>query len=159
MKLRTALIAALGLSVVPTAALAENLIKRPGAHTLYDIELEPHLLFDFPEGVGLGARGTFVVTQTGFIRRLNDSVGVSIGADVSVSEDTSVIVPVGMQWNFWFTREWSAFGEPGVALRLSRRNRLMPHIGAGGRYQFNSDVALTLRAGWPVSSVGVSFFL
>jgi hypothetical protein len=140
-------------------AQAQNLIKREGAHPSYDVELEPHLGFDLPDGVGLGMRATFNVADHGFIRRLNDSVGVGVGADFGISGRNRLIIPVAMQWNFWFTPEWSAFGEPGLALRLDDKPRPHPHIAVGGRLNFNDSLALTLRLGWPVTSLGVSFFL
>jgi hypothetical protein len=140
-------------------ASAQNLIKREGAHPSYSTELEPHLGFDLPDGVGLGLRATFNVADQGFIKRLNDSVGVGVGADLGLQGDTRLILPVAMQWNFWFTPQWSAFGEPGLALRFERRTRLHPHMAVGGRLNFNDDLAMTLRLGWPTSSLGVSFFL
>lgn len=139
-------------------AQAQNLIKREGAHPAYDVELEPHLGFDFPD-VGLGLRATFNVADRGFISRFNDSVGVGVGADFGVSGRNRLILPVAMQWNFWFTPQWSAFGEPGIALRLEDKTHLHPHLAAGGRLNFNDSLAMTLRLGWPVTSLGVSFFL
>lgn len=140
-------------------AHAQNLIKREGAHPSYATELEPHLGFDLPDGVGMGLRATFNVADQGFIRRLNDSVGVGVGADLGLQGDSRLILPVVMQWNFWFTPQWSAFGEPGFALRFERRTRPDVHLAVGGRLNFNDDLALTLRLGWPASSLGVSFFL
>lgn len=140
-------------------ASAQNLIKREGAHPAYATELEPHLSFDLPDGVGPGLRATFNVADHGFIPRLNDSVGVGVGADLALRGDTRLVIPVAMQWNFWFTPKWSAFGEPGLALRFGHKTRPFPHIAAGGRLNFNDALALTLRLGWPTSSLGVSFFL
>jgi hypothetical protein len=138
---------------------AQNLIKREGAHPSYDVELEPHLGFDLPEDLGVGVRATFNVADRGFINRLNDSVGVGVGADFAVSGKNRLTLPVAMQWNFWFTPQWSAFGEPGLALRLEKKPKPHPHIAVGGRLNFNDSLAMTLRLGWPVSSLGVSFFL
>lgn len=147
------------LVLLPSVAAAQNVIRREGAHPAYATEVEPHLIFGVPEGLGVGARLGFNVADRGFINRLNDSVAVSVGGDIALQRNTELIIPVAMQWNFWFTPKWSAFGEPGVALRFSNRNRVHPHVGAGGRYMLTDSVALTLRAGWPASSFGVSFFL
>lgn len=154
-------VALLTVSIVawPSQSWAQNLIRREGAHPSYDVELEPHLGFDLPDGLGLGMRATFNVADHGFISRLNDSVGVGVGADFGMQGKSRLILPVAMQWNFWFTPEWSAFGEPGLALRLEKKTRPDPHITVGGRFNFNESVAMTLRLGWPVSSLGVSFFL
>jgi hypothetical protein len=148
-----------GSATWSTTAGAQNLIKQDGAHPAYATELEPHLGFDLPDGIGAGLRATFNVADHGFIRRLNDSVGVGIGADLGLQGKTRLVLPVAMQWNFWFTREWSAFGEPGLALRLDRKVKPHPHLAVGGRLNFSDDLALTLRLGWPTSSLGVSFFL
>jgi hypothetical protein len=69
-------------------------------------------------------------------------------------------IPVVMQWNFWLSRNWSVFGEPGGALRL-RNGRVDPEpvFYAGGRLHFTDTIALTLRVGHPSASVGVSFLL
>jgi hypothetical protein len=36
---------------------------------------------------------------------------------------------------------------------------LWPHIGVGGRFAFTPAITLTMRLGFPVSSVGISFLL
>lgn len=70
-------------------ASAQSLIRQPGRHPKYDLELEPHALltpFSPPgdtsgPGLGLGARGTIIIENDGFISTINDSVGVGIGLD------------------------------------------------------------------------------
>jgi hypothetical protein len=150
------LVAALGWE---SSASAQNLIRREGAHPSYDVDLEPHLGLNLPGDFGVGMRATFNVADQGFINRLNDSVGVGVGADLGLEGKGRLIIPVAMQWNFWFTPKWSAFGEPGLALRFEKKTRPDVNIAVGGRLNFNDDIALTLRLGWPVSSLGVSFFL
>jgi len=138
------------------------------------------------DGYGLGVRGTIELAPDGFIPKLNDSVGIGFGLDwihydglggrgycrrfeytpqgVPVCVETSahssnyVFVPVVMQWNFWLHRQWSVFGEPGLA--LSHRSGdfgVVPVFAAGGRFHFNDSVALTMRIGYPSFSFGVSF--
>lgn len=70
-------------------------------------------------------------------------------------------IPVVMQWSFWFTRQWSAFGEPGLNFFRSSYGGLSvsPALYLGGRLQLTEQIALTLRAGWPAVSLGVSFLL
>jgi len=83
--------AALGLAVLATTSVAsaQSTIKgrdRPS----YGIELEPHLTLGWinppgsgtGEGVGLGARGTFEIVSEGFIKGINDSVGIGVGLDL-----------------------------------------------------------------------------
>jgi hypothetical protein len=70
-----------------------------------------------------------------------------------------------MQWNFWLSRQWSVFGEPGLGLRYQgdpRGHKLhldFPELYAGGRFQLADTVTITLRAGFPTFSAGVSFLL
>jgi len=138
------------------------------------------------DGYGLGVRGTIEIARDGFIPKLNDSVGIGFGLDwihydglsgrgycrhfeytaqgVPVCVETSahssnyIYIPVVMQWNFWLHRQWSVFGEPGLA--LSHRTGdfgVVPVFMAGGRFHFNDSVALTMRLGYPSFSLGVSF--
>ena len=141
------------------------------------------------EGFGLGARGTFEIVGDGFISTINDSVGIGVGLDwihydgsdveaggvcarveqapngipvcVEVASDTDYLwIPVVLQWNFWLHRKWSAFGEPGIALRLDDMDEfhLSPFVlFVGGRYHISDKVTLTLRLGYPAFSFGGSF--
>jgi len=179
----------------PEARADTVTIERPGAHPNYQFEVEPHLLLSaFPPpgpatglGYGVGARGTFELIDNGFIRTINNTVGVGIGVDWVSYDDSHlpcpkdpnsgtcadlnpdfsvnyVYVPVVMQWNFWLTRSWSVFGEPGFALRFMSRGdegvSLDPFLlFVGGRYHFNERISLTLRVGYPTFSVGASFLL
>jgi hypothetical protein len=67
--------------------------------------------------------------------------------------------PVVMQWNFWLTRGWSVFGEPGLAIYWvdSSSVGVTPAFWAGGRYRFTDNVALVFRLGYPTLTVGLSF--
>jgi hypothetical protein len=89
--------------------------------------------------------------------------GTSICTDVTGNGGTYnyVYVPVVMQWNFWFTRRWSAFGEPGVNIYYVGNHGLYvdPAIYAGGRFHLSDRAALTLRLGYPTVTFGVSFWL
>lgn len=84
------------------------------------------------------------------------------------------VLPAAMQWNFWLTTRWSVFGEPGLYLYhgvfddyCDERFRGCTHptrtsvdlaFYAGGRFHFSDKIALTMRLGYPTSSVGLSFF-
>jgi hypothetical protein len=89
--------------------------------------------------------------------------GTSICTDVTSNGGSYnyVYLPVVMQWNFWFTRRWSAFGEPGVDLYYvgSHGFFLSPVLYAGGRFQLTDRITLTGRIGYPTVSFGVSFML
>jgi len=137
---------------------AASTIKSDTNHPAYAFEAEPHFVVTpfHDGGVGAGFAGTFNIVDTGFIRRLNDSIGVGFGANWTTNRD--FIFSGAMQWNFWFTEEWSAFGEPGFAIDTHDGVNLWPNFGAGGRYAFSSTMALTARIGFPVSSIGLSLF-
>ena len=169
-------------------------ISRPGAHPSYSFEAEPHVLLGAlppPKpaqgtGFGLGFRGTIELVDNGFISSINNSVGLGFGLDWVRYGDSSVpcpktdsgqcrdanpdfslstvSIPVTMQWNFWLSRNWSVFGEPGVSLRYVSKGEdtfnLDPFVvWLGGRYHFQEHMTLTMRVGYPVFSVGVSFLL
>src|SRR5262245_53682931 len=97
---------------LPCAAAAEahadeSIIKNPGDHPDYRFEAEPHGLVGFggpfrggKGELGLGFRGTVIIVDNGFIKSINNSVGISFGADVFFGRGT-VFLPVAMQWNFW----------------------------------------------------------
>jgi hypothetical protein len=140
-------------------------------------------------GFGIGARGTFEILREGFIPSVNDSVGIGVGLDwihydgsrveeearclrveqapngipvcVEVAGDTDYLwIPVVMQWNFWLHRKWSAFGEPGIALRVDDMEDfgLSPFVlYVGGRYHLSDRFSLTIRLGYPAFSFGGSF--
>jgi hypothetical protein len=132
-------------SVLAFSALAakearaqESIIRQPGNHPNYGIEIEPHLLASFlltraGEGVGIGGRFTIPVVKNGFISSINNNVGIGFGLDwahyngcyyyyyydprfgYDCPSFNTFIIPVVMQWNFFLGRHWSVFGEPGLA--------------------------------------------
>ncbi len=116
-------------------AKAQSIIKNPGDHPNYKVELEPHLNFGWAHlyagnGFGLGARAGIVIVDNGFVQSINNSVAISFGLDWLRYSDcyyydnrarlrygcgaSYFIFPVALQWNFWLTPRWSVFGEPGL---------------------------------------------
>jgi hypothetical protein len=157
--------------LVAGSASAQSIIKNPGDH-VSSVELEPHLTLRtaFFDGIGGGFRATVPIVSNGFVSTINDSVGIGFGLDYidlrpcnGCSHVGYWVVPVVMQWNFYLTKSWSVFGEPGVAINLNRPTRcdhcekadLMLQVGA--RWHFGQYTALTMRLGWPYASIGVSF--
>ncbi len=138
-------------------------------------------------GFGIGFRGAVELVDNGFVSQINNTVAVGFGADwvhygdsdlpcrkaangsscADLNPDFSLnylYLPVVMQWNFWLSRNWSVFGEPGLSLRYASRGddklSLDPFvIFVGGRFHFSDRVTLTMRAGYPTFSVGASFLL
>jgi hypothetical protein len=176
-------VALAGAGLLALAPDARASIKNPGDHPDYKVELEPHLNtifvhrdyglgyrgrryrgFGDPE-VGLGFRATIELADPAFIPRLNNTVGISFGVDLTnctyCRYDFTIWTPVTLQWNFFFNDHWSAFGDIGLIPRSDGAYRELYFdfaFMAGGRYHFNDDIALTLRIGYPFVSFGVSFF-
>ena len=151
-----------------TAAADESIIKNPGDHPDYRFEAEPHGLIGFAgpfdggrADFGAGFRGTIIIVDNGFVKTINNSVGIGFGGDIFFRNGT-LFLPVVMQWNFWLTTHWSVFGEPGIGFSPNARpgrGVIHPAFYIGGRYHFNERVSLTLRIGYPAISVGASFLL
>jgi len=138
-------------------------------------------------GFGVGFRGSIPLVRNGFVPSINNSVAIGFGIDfahygrgdycvnggpltdcgdrVRANGFNEFYFPVVLQWNFFLSRSWSVFGEPGVALNYHAWNG--PHaidvdpiiFFAGGRYHFSDKVTLTMRIGYPAFSVGCSFLL
>ncbi|AUX26622.1 hypothetical protein SOCEGT47_071920 [Sorangium cellulosum] len=176
-------VALAGATLLALAPEAQANIKNPNDHPDYFAELEPHGNFVFwrrdyglrnyrryrdfgdPE-FGVGFRATIELADPAFIPRLNNTVGISFGLDLTncryCYDDFTLWSPVTMQWNFFFTDQWSAFADLGVAIRSDGfyRDAWFDVIGmVGGRYHFNDDISLTMRIGYPFVSFGVSFFV
>jgi hypothetical protein len=146
--MRTPLVLAAAVAgvTVTAHASATSIIKDPHPPR-YALELEPKLnlaYFGFlgsgygGNGWGPGVRFSIPVMSPGFIKKINDSVTISFGADFVRYEgyrfycngrncpvvwngyDTSfwsLHLPVALQWNFFLTDKWSVFGEPGLTVR------------------------------------------
>ena len=178
-----------------TARADTVIIQHPGDHQRYVFEAEPHLLFGFIDppgyatgaGLGLGFRGSVPIVTNGFIPKLNNSVAIGFGldfarygrADYCLHYDgngrcddrghgesfTEFWFPIVLQWNFFLSRNWSVFGEPGVAINYHaweapRALDIAPLVVfVGGRYHFSEKITLTMRIGYPAFSVGCSFLL
>ena len=183
--LATSLVGSL-LFAAAGARADELIIKRPGEHQKYSVELEPHGIlgvgaFDYGGfSVGVGGRVAIPIVQNGFIPTLNNSVAISFGADwahffgcydslYSCSADY-LEFPVTMQWNFFLTRSCSVFGEPGFYIYHAwfgncpvgcgitpNATGAWPAFYAGARYHFSDKATLTMRLGYPSFSIGVSF--
>ncbi|HEX6278122.1 MAG TPA: hypothetical protein VFZ53_33990, partial [Polyangiaceae bacterium] len=155
------LLVALALLLVASNARADrSTIRNDLDHPSYVFEAEPHGVlapFHHHGELGVGFQGTFNVADQGFIRRVNDSVGVGFGVNWLTHDHW--LLSGAMQWNFWLSENWSVFGEPGVAIRTDKKVDVWPSLGAGGRFHFTRNFTLTMRVGFPVFGVGVSFLL
>jgi hypothetical protein len=130
---------------LPRSARAEehSIIKHPGDHPSYSVEIEPHLLaaFDFwapaGEGFGLGGRFSIPLVHNGFISSINNNVAIGLGLDWAhyggcyrhvyyygyayegCPSFNALVFPIVMQWNFFLSTHFSVFGEPGIALNYA----------------------------------------
>ncbi len=193
--------AALAAFTATRLAAAQTIIRAPGEHEPYHVELEPHVVFGLfgppgeGSGVGIGAglRASFEIVHTGFVPTINDSVAIGAGVDFSHYGGGGVIgpgtctryapgpagtnvcvqvsqtggpsnyayLPLVLQWNFWLTRQWSVFAEPGFTLYWydDRTLGAAPALFLGGRWHFSDRVTLTMRAGYPTFTLGLSVLL
>ena len=87
--------------------------------------------------------------------------GTSVCTDVTSNGGSYsyVFIPVVMQWNFWLTEKFSAFGEPGLSLYHvgGQGFSLTPALYVGGRVRLTDTIMLTARVGYPTFSIGASF--
>jgi hypothetical protein len=72
-----------------------------------------------------------------------------------------LFLPLVMQWNFWFTDRWSAFGEPGLNFfHLGDRGfGISPALYVGGRFRLTDVITITARIGYPTLGLGASFMM
>ena len=63
-------------------------VKQPGAHPIYAVELEPHLLVQHShdwhgddEGIGIGIRASIPIIDNGPIRTINNSLAIGFGLE------------------------------------------------------------------------------
>jgi hypothetical protein len=140
--------ASLAIAALTTPLLMTNpveaedvIIKRPGDHADYSVEVEPHLDLAFfmpaagSSGFGGGARLTIPVMHNGFVPKINDSVGIGFGIDwihyngcyyyayyynyAYCNNLDSFWIPIVLQWNFFLSTHWSVFGEPGLGISFA----------------------------------------
>ncbi len=182
-------VAALAVATVPAVAHAQTIIRQPGEHPDYHVEIEPHGVlglawWDFGPygtfGFGGGARFSIPLCKNCFVRKINNNVAISFGADFvsypfgnAAFVFTDLYLPVAMQWNFFLSKKWSVGGEVGFAPVIGvfydynycagpgcQNWWVYPDAGVVARYHFNDKVSLTMRLGFPeFFNVGVSFFL
>jgi hypothetical protein len=112
-----ALAAALAVSTVAGHAAAESVIKRPGAHPRYSVELDPHLVLQHSRkyfrnlGLGVGFRASIPVIEQGPIKTINNSMAISFGLDWAHFSESD--------WNcgrYWWGGRWDDRRAPGPGL-------------------------------------------
>ncbi|MEN9581517.1 MAG: hypothetical protein RJA70_4526 [Pseudomonadota bacterium] len=175
------------LAAVTLASPARADIENPNDHPGYSVEVEPHLAADTTgdDQMGLGLRLSFEILDPGFVPSASNTVALGVGFDYLFDGDDdycnrarcfddrdTLHIPLVVQWNFWFSPYWSAFGEPGVAIQLRDDEKFGEDFDGdnnldvdlalylGGRFHFSERTALTLRVGSPVDlGLGFSFLM
>jgi hypothetical protein len=103
--------------------------------------------------IGVGAdflhyQGSGVVFPGVCTRYAPGPGGTNVCVEVSQTGGPSnyAFLPITMQWNFWLTRQWSVFGEPGVTLYWFDYRSLgaYPVLYLGGRFHFSDTLSLTM---------------
>jgi len=176
-------LAVVASALLPSSASAQD-IKTPDGHPDYRAELDAHFTvavfrkgllafkgdhekayFGVP-GFGGGVHASIELADPAFIPKLNNTIGITFGIDVTscsgaCKNDAVLYFPVALQWNFFFSKEWSAFGEVGPMIRADLGDQVLPDLyaEAGGRYLLGDDGALVLRIGFPFVTLGASLFL
>lgn len=157
----------------------------PAQASDYSLEVEPHFTFGpanvygdtgFGAGVRLG-----IPLATGHIGSVPDNIALSLGPDVVHYDNcfysgycgaNYLMFPVAAQWNLFVARRVSVFGEGGLYLykgwftgcapgdvgcSAPSDFGVLPTLAIGGRIQLGETAALTLRLGYPTTTLGVSF--
>jgi len=143
--LSPALAASVLASLVALAAPeahAAGIIKNPGDHPKYSVELEPHGLLAWDNyyfgdtGYGLGMHAVIPFLDNGPIDKINNNMGIGFGLDwAHYSTDNwfgycgggplfyncnananALLFPIYVQWNFFLTDIISVFGEAGLGI-------------------------------------------
>jgi hypothetical protein len=138
----------LALLSMPRVAEARSVIKQPGNHPDYSVEIEPHFVFQWAnrfgddDGFGPGVRVNIPFLDNGPIKTINNNMAIGVGLDITFGDNdcrwwwnrherdewldhedcsvTEVWLPVTLQWNFFLTDVISVFGEPGFAISHRR---------------------------------------
>jgi hypothetical protein len=172
-------------ALTPQLGHAESIIDQPGNHPKYSVELEPHLILGwanidtndpFPHrvdfnnnaGFGPGLRVSIPLLDNGFVKTVNNDIALGLGIDWAHyygSADANVFwIPIVMQWNFHLTTLITVFGEPGAAFRYVTAHgngelRADGVLQVGAKFMFSRYMGLTLRAGYPYFSAGLTLLL
>lgn len=183
----TALATAL-LCALPSAAHAEDAPSAPVRatwHPKFLADVEVHGLFAvgdlYGPGGGAGVRVTVPIAEHTPFRRIDDTVGISIGLDWAhyatyrprgpghekIAAD-AFYVPLAVPLDLWLGKV-ALFIEPTVVWRFTRygsecaiikcdeSSRVFPTGAVGMRIRTAERVSITLRASWPMFTLGGSW--
>jgi hypothetical protein len=172
---------------VPSMARADDQVtmERLREPTAYPFEFEPHLTFGAENvygnsGFGAGAR-IGIPVAVGHLGRAPQNLAITFGGDLvhydncyygAYCSANYLMVPAALQWNIGVARPVSLFLEGGAFLYNGWFDHcapgdagcsapsdfgVLPTVAIGGRIHLGDNVALTLRVGYPTTTLGVSF--
>jgi hypothetical protein len=187
---------ALAASVVAAASLAsssadaqerfERVVPSEDFVARYPIEIEGHFSFGAGDvygntGFGGGVRLSIPLVAGWLGRDVADNLAISFGGDIlnydncyysNLCGANYLMFPVAAQWNVFFGRHVSVFGEGGAYLYKGFFDGcgpgnagcgapsdfgILPTFAVGFRYRIVRNVALLARVGYPMSTLGVSW--
>jgi len=147
----SALLAGILAALYSAEASAQSIIKQPGNHPHYSVDLEPHLAVGLDDpgywggtGWGLGMRATIPFLRNGPISTINNDMGIGFGLDWLTRSGScgryypgypysnydcsgyAFYLPVVLQWNFYLTDIITVYGEPGLAFRFAHASYTYP---------------------------------
>ena len=137
-------------------------------------------------GLGGGMRLTIPVADNALVKSIDDEISLGIGLDIvrygaykpintSSKPGLGVLafyVPVSLQWNFWLGSRATFFLEPTLIYRYAtyidecnsaygsacaERTKFLPSGAIGMRFRFANHIGMTLRAGWPMANLGLTW--
>lgn len=179
--------AAAVLMATSSASAQDRLVRVQTPDTArYPLEVEVHGSFGADNvygdtGLGAGLRVSIPLVAGWLGRNVSQNLAISFGADVLNYQNcyytnqcgaTYLMLPVAAQWNVFFARRVSVFGEGGLFLYRGFYDGcgpgngvcdtpsdfgVLPTFALGVRVRLAPNVALLARLGYPTSTVGVSF--
>jgi len=141
---------------------------------------------EYGVGLGAGLRLTMPLVDRWPFKRFDNELAVAIGFEAvryggyrpgadSPSSTNPIVVtmayyfPVALQWSVWLGSVASVFVEPTLIYRYAAyvdscdpalctaRQRVLPTLFVGARFRLLDHLAVTIRAGWPMFVLGVSW--
>jgi hypothetical protein len=168
------------LLTAASQARAQEYVVRERVY--YPIEVEPHFTFGTEDvygavGFGGGLRLGVPVAR-GHLGRVPQTLAISFGGDIVHYDDcyngpncngNYLMFPVAVQWNLLFAHSFSLLLEGGAYVYKGWYDTcgpgcsgpsdfgVLPTLAVGGRFHLHDHVALLLRVGYPMTTLGISF--
>jgi hypothetical protein len=180
-------IVGLAMTCLSTTAFAQDRPdgRYPMMAASYGIEVEVHGAFGAENvygatGLGAGVRLSIPLVAGMLGRTVSDNLAISFGGDILHYDNCYyadlcgadyLMFPVAAQWNLFFGRRVSIFGEAGafvykgffdgcaagdIGCGAPPDLGVLPTLAVGARVHFR-HVALVARLGYPTVTLGVSF--